>query len=300
MGDLKTEIDVKAILMADMLLVVVAFIWGAGIPMSALLARTITPLWAVALRMILSAFFLILMFPQKIITATRRDWAISSVLTAVLTGTFVSLTFGLIYSTASKQGFIGGLNVILVPLFMWAIYKTKPSLWVFGGAAITTTGLLVMGFTPGMEFNFGDFLSLIMAVFYALQVLVTGFGVRRVEPLRLVTLHIILLAAVMTILALIFEPLPDVSIFSTKIWATILFISLGNTVLCFIIQFKAQKVTSESHVAVIFSLEGLFGYMVAVLSGQDPFLIQGAIGGMLVIAGMLFTESEIFIKRRKT
>ncbi len=300
MGDLKTEIDVKAILMADMLLVVVAFIWGAGIPMSALLAREITPLWAVALRMILSAFFLILMFPQKIITATRRDWAISSVLTAVLTGTFVSLTFGLVYSTASKQGFIGGLNVILVPLFMWAIYKMKPSFWVFGGAAITTTGLLVMGFTPGMEFNFGDFLSLIMAVFYALQVLVTGFGVRRVEPLRLVALHIILLAAVMTILALIFEPLPDVRLFSTKIWATILFISLGNTVLCFIIQFKAQKVTSESHVAVIFSLEGLFGYMVAVLSGQDPFLIQGAIGGMLVIAGMLFTESEIFIKLRKT
>ena len=300
MGDLKTEFSAKEILMADMLLVAVAFIWGAGIPMSALLAREITPLWAVALRMILSSFFLMLMFPQKIITATRRDWAISSALTAVLTGTFVSLTYGLVYSTASKQGFIGGLNVILVPLFMWAIYKTKPSGWIFAGAGVTTAGLLVMGFTPGMEFNFGDFLSFIMAIFYAFQVLATGFGVRRVEPLRLVTLHIILLAAVMTLLALIFEPLPDLHSFSTSIWATLLFVSVGNTVLCFIIQFKAQKITSESHVAVIFSLEGLFGYLVAVLSGQDPFHLQGAVGGILVIAGMLVTESEIFIKRRKT
>jgi len=299
LGDLKTEFSAKEILMADILLVGVAFIWGAGIPMSALLAREITPLWAVALRMLLAAFFLILMFPQKIITSTRRDWAISSVLTAVLTGVFISLTFGLVYSTASKQAFIGGLNVIMVPLFVWAIYKTKPSSWIFAGAAVTTAGLLVMGFTPGMEFNFGDFLSFIMAIFYAFQVLAAGFGARRVEPLRLVALHIIMLAAVMTLLAVIFEPLPDLRSFSTNIWSTLLFVSLGNTVLCFIIQFKAQRITSESHVAVIFSLEGLFGYMVAVLSGQDPFHLQGAIGGMLIIAGMLVTESEIFIKRRK-
>ncbi len=296
---MRTGHSPKQILMADMLLVAVAFIWGAGIPMSALLARSITPLWAVALRMIFAAFFLILMFPQKIVSANRRDWAISSLLTVVLTGTFVSLTFGLVYSTASKQAFIGGLNVILVPLFVWAIYKTRPSGWIFAGAAITTAGLLVMGFTPGMEFNFGDFLSFIMAIFYAFQVLAAGFGVRRVEPLRLVTLHIVMLAAVMTLIASIFEPFPNIMSFSPKIWGTLLCVSLGNTVLCFIIQFKAQKITPESHVAVIFSLEGLFGYMVAVLSGQDPFHMQGALGGMLVIGGMLVTEAETLLRAKK-
>lgn len=299
MEDMRTGHSPKQILMADMLLVAVAFIWGAGIPMSALLARSITPLWAVALRMIFAAFFLILMFPQKIVSANRRDWAISSLLTVVLTGTFVSLTFGLVYSTASKQAFIGGLNVILVPLFVWAIYKTRPSGWIFAGAAITTAGLLVMGFTPGMEFNFGDFLSFIMAIFYAFQVLAAGFGVRRVEPLRLVTLHIVMLAAVMTMIASIFEPFPNIMSFSPKIWGTLLCVSLGNTVLCFIIQFKAQKITPESHVAVIFSLEGLFGYMVAVLSGQDPFHMQGALGGMLVIGGMLVTEAETLLRAKK-
>lgn len=56
MGELKSEYSAKQILMADMLLVLVAFIWGAGIPMSALLARSITPLWAVALRMLMASF----------------------------------------------------------------------------------------------------------------------------------------------------------------------------------------------------------------------------------------------------
>ncbi len=43
MGELRSEYSAKQILMADMLLVLVAFIWGAGIPMSALFARSITP-----------------------------------------------------------------------------------------------------------------------------------------------------------------------------------------------------------------------------------------------------------------
>ncbi|MCE5202023.1 MAG: DMT family transporter [Synergistaceae bacterium] len=288
----------RQILTADMMLVLVAFIWGAGIPMSALLAREITPLWAVALRMLLSSFFLIIMFPKKIISATKKDWVTSSLLTAVLTGTFISLTFGLFYSTASKQAFIGGLNVIMVPLLVWAIYKKKPSSWIFAGAVVTTTGLLVMGFTPGMGFNFGDFLSFIMAIFYALQVLAAGFCARRVEPIRLVALHIIMLALVMTAIALIFEPIPDIASFSVKIWTTLLFVSLGNTILCFIIQLKAQRITHETHVAVIFSLEGFFGYLVAVISGQDPFHLQGAFGGLLIIAGMIITEMEGFIKTR--
>lgn len=298
MEEFKSTYTSKQVLMADMMLIFVAFIWGAGIPISAMLSREITPLWAVALRMLISASFLVLMFPKKIITATKKDWITSSLLTAVLTGTFITLTFGLFYSTASKQAFIGGLNVIMVPLLVWAFYKTKPSRWIFTGAIMTTLGLLIMGFTPGMEFNFGDFLSFIMAIFYALQVIAAGFSAKRVEPIRLVALHIIMLSAVITVIALVFEPIPDITAFSTKIWAALLCVSLGNTILCFIIQFKAQRITHETHVAIIFSLEGLFGYIVAVASGQDPFHIQGALGGIIIIAGMLITEMEGFVKKR--
>ncbi|MEG1798784.1 MAG: hypothetical protein RR214_01240 [Synergistaceae bacterium] len=67
----------REILIADLMLIIVAFIWGAGMPMSALLAREITLLWAV-----------------------------SSLQTAILTVVFVFMTFGLVYSTASKQSFL--------------------------------------------------------------------------------------------------------------------------------------------------------------------------------------------------
>lgn len=282
----------RKVLAADMTLALVALIWGAGIPLSAVLARGLTPLWAVALRMLLASFFLIILFPKKIITSTPRDWKISMILTTVLTCVFTSMTFGLVYSTASKQAFIGGLNVIMVPLFVWGIYRVRPSVRLFAAAGVTTLGLLVMGFTPGMEFNFGDFLSFIMAVSYAMQVLGSDYCSRRVDPVRLTALHIIMLSVVLTVLALIFEPVPNPADFSLKIWGALLCVSLCNTILCFILQFRAQKNTSPTHTAVIFSLEGLFGYILAVVSGQDPFHLQGAIGGLLIIAGMLITELE--------
>ena len=290
----------KQIFLADMTLVVVAAFWGAGIPISALLARSITPLWAVVVRVVFSALFLFLFFPKKVLTASKRDWQLSTLLALIMVGVFVTMTFGLYYSTASKQAFIGGLNVIMVPLFIWALYKVKPSGWVLLSAGLTTLGLLVMGFTPGMEFNVGDLLSFVMAIFYALQCIGVGYCAKRVDPVRLVTLHIIVLAAIMLPLALIFEPVPRFASFPLKIWASILCVSLVNTTICFIVQFKAQRVSPETHVAIILSLESFFGYVLAVLSGQDPFHLQGAVGGLLVLAGMMLTEAEgLFGKSRE-
>ncbi len=277
---------------ADLTLALVALIWGAGIPISALLARALTPLWAVALRMLLAALFLLVISRRAILSSTARDWKISFILTSVLAAVFVSMTFGLVYSTASKQAFIGGTSVIQVPLLVWLLYGKRPSARLFAGAGLTTAGLLVMGFTRGMEFNFGDALSFVMAIFYALQVIGSEYCARRVEPSRLVALHIIMAALALSVLALVFEPLPKISDFTPRVCLALLCVSLCNTILCFNLQFRAQKHTNATHAAVIFSLEGLFGYIIAVASGQDPFHLQGAAGGLLIICGMLVTELE--------
>lgn len=285
------------VLAADMTLALVSLIWGAGIPISAVLARGLSPLWAIALRMLLASAFLLALFRRAIFSASARDWKISFILTAMLAAVFVTMTFGLTYSTASKQAFIGGLNVIFVPMFVWALYRRRPAARLFAGAALTTAGLLVMGFTPGMEFNFGDFLSFLMAISYAAQAIASEYCARRVETSRLTALHIIMLSVALTALALVFEPLPSISAFSPKICAALLCVSLCNTILCFNLQLRAMKHTSATHAAVIFSLEGLFGYIIAVASGQDPFHLQGALGGLLVICGMIFTELDSVRKK---
>lgn len=292
--NLPHKISVRRILAADLSLLLVSLIWGAGVPMSALLARAITPLWSIALRMVVASVCLFVIFPKRFISATRLEWSLSFRQAAITAAVFVFMAFGLVYSTASKQAFIGGLNVIFVPLLWWALFKTRPSHWLFAGAAVTTVGLLVMGFTPGMRFNFGDFLSLLMALAYSAQIINASHSVQRINPFSLVVLHIVLLAAILTVLAFVFEPLPDIALFTPKVCIVLAILSLFNTIICFIIQFYAQRYTSAAHTAIICSLEGLFGYIITVASGQDPFNMQCAVGGLMTVIGTFIAEAEVF------
>ncbi len=132
-------------IIADATLLLVAFIWGAGIPMSAHLARVISPLWAVSLRMGFAGIALFLLYPRKVITSSKEVWMGSVWLALIISAVFTLMTFALELSTASKQAFLIGNSVIIVPFLVWAIYRKKPQTCVFLGAALSTFGLLVMG-----------------------------------------------------------------------------------------------------------------------------------------------------------
>ncbi|MBP8785272.1 MAG: DMT family transporter [Synergistaceae bacterium] len=285
-------------MIADGTLLLVAFIWGAGIPMSAHLARVISPLWAVSLRMGFAGIALFLLYPRKVVTSTKGIWMGSLWLALIISAVFALMTFGLKLSTASKQAFLIGNSVIIVPFLVWAVYRKRPQTCVFLGAALSTFGLLVMGFTPGMTFNFGDFLSAVMVFIAAGQILVISHYAKKMDTKTLVANHIILAGVILTLAAFLFEPIPDFASFSGFIWFEILTVSLLNTVLCFLLQFRAQRHTSEAHAAVILSTESLFGYFVAVFSGQDPFHLQGAVGGLFIFIGVLMAEADILIKKR--
>lgn len=285
-------------IIADTTLLLVAFIWGAGIPMSAHLARIISPLWAVSLRMGFAGIALFLLYPRKVVTSGKDVWIGSLWLALIISSVFTLMTFALKLSTASKQAFLIGISVIIVPFLVWIVYRKRPQMCVFWGAALSTFGLLVMGFTPGMTFNFGDFLSGVMVLIAAGQILVISHFAKKMDTQTLVANHILLAGGILTLAAFLFEPIPDFAAFPPFIWFEILAVSLLNTVLCFLLQFRAQRHTSEAHAAVILSTESLFGYLIAVSSGQDPFHFQGAIGGLLIFSGVLTAEADILIKRR--
>lgn len=288
----------KKMLIADATLVLVAFIWGLGIPISADMARNLAPIWSNALRMLVAGTAAAAIYPSHIRNATRKEWKYGLTLASFISTVFILMAFALIYSTASKQAFIIGTSVLMVPFMAWGLTKKKPHRFVFIGATLGTAGLLIMGFAPGMRFNFGDILNMIMCTFWAGQVIVIEYLVKRIDPTRLVALQLPLVAVIMTTIAFIVEGPIDLTSIPLRIWAEIVFTGLFNTVLCFILQTRAQKNTSASHAAIILSLESVFGYGVSVISGQDPFILRGAIGGFIITCGVLVSELETILDKK--
>lgn len=289
----------RNMLIANTVLLLMAFCWGVGTPVTADVVRNLTPIWGSALRMDIAALAIIFIFHRRIRLAERIEWKYGSILGLLVSTIYIMAAFALVYSTASKQSFIIGGSVLMVPFLAWAVSGRRPHSLIFAGAALSTAGLMIMGFSSGMRFNFGDLISFVMCALFAVQVITIEHMVKDADATTLAAIHIVFIGVITTAAAFVFEGVPDFASISLFIWCELIFLGLVNTVICFFIQIHAQKYTSASHTAIILSMESLFGYLVAVLSGQDPFFIQGAIGGALVIAGVLLSEMEIFVKKNR-
>lgn len=291
------RLDKRKIIIADATLIVVAFLWGAGAPLTADLVRTLTPIWGSSIRMSVAGIALLLMYPRKIRAASPVDLKNGLILAVLVSTIYTLVGFALVYSTASKQSFILGGSVLMVPFFVWLVNHKKPPACVFLGAVFATMGLSIMAFAPGMRFNFGDMLNLIICFLSAWHVIFIERMVRRTDPTTLVALQLPFMGIIMTITALIFEPLPNFAEISAITWGEILFTGLATTVIAFTLQARAQKNTTASHAAIILSMESVFGYALSVLSGQDPFILQGAIGGLLILGGVLTAEAKTILSK---
>ena len=288
----------KAVLLADAALFVAAMFWGSGFGVTNWLLKFMSPLWLLSVRFMLSAGILALIFRSRLPLLSRRDVFLGFLLGSLLASTFIAHIFGLLFTTPGKQSFIAGSNVVMVPFIYALIYRKMPSLIATAGAFLTTAGLLIMAFTPGMSFNFGDYLSLLLAFGCALHVLFVGNLSRKMDPIALTVVQITTASLILTVLALFLEPLPPFGKVPSKAWLGILYVAVFVTVIPFLIQTVAQRYSPEIHAAVLLSLESPSGYMFAYLIGEELINFQVILGGMVVFAGVVLTELEAFLTKK--
>lgn len=281
------------ILIADAAMLAVAALWGVGYPVSDALLNRIGPLWLLAFRFSATSLMLLALFAKRLKRLDRKQFIQASGVGLVLAVTYLLHIYGLVYTTGGKQAFIVGTNVVMVPFLMALLYRKWPGWMATSAAAVTTAGLLVMAFSPNMALNFGDALSLVLALLVAIQVILVGYCARRMDPIALASVQMLVTCALLLPLAVFFEPLPTAQALSGA-WKGILFLAAGPTVFAFVVQSMAQKYAPETHAAILLAMESPFGYLVSISMGLDTWSLQFAAGGVLILAGVFLAEWETF------
>lgn len=202
-------------------------------------------------------------------------------------------TVGLLYTTASNAGFITGLSVILVPLFITLSTKKKPGPGVILGSTFAAAGLALITLNE-WSFNYGDILVLFCAVSFALHVILVGKYTKQHNVLWLVTGQIAAVALLSGIFAFFTEPRP-VSI-TPPVWQALFITALFATCLAFFLQNYMQRFTTPSHTAIILAMEPVFTAIFAVILLQEILTRRTLWGGGLIFAGMILAE----IKKHKS
>ena len=289
--------DRKRVFLADASMFIIAVFWGSGFGVTSWLLGFFSPMWLMAVRFTVSALVLLLLFRDRLKYLGRKDVFLGVALGFLLFLSFAAHIWGLVFSTPGKQSFISASNVVMVPFLFALFYRRWPSWVATAGAFITTAGLLVMAFTPGMTFNFGDFLSLLLALGIALHVLGVGNLSRRMDPVALTVVQLASAGFFFLAAALAFESAPDIASIDPRALLGLLYVVVLVTVIPFLVQTVAQRFSPEVHAAILLSLEGPFGYVIAVLIGQEVLNFQIALGGVVILIGVALAELDTFIRR---
>jgi len=276
-------------LTADLLLVSIGVVWGFNFVVIKDVIGRVDPMLYIMLRYLVAAAIFAALVPRSVSRAKRGDWVMGGVLGAFYLTALVVQTIGLQYTTPGKSSFITGLNVAMVPFLYWAVARRSPGLAQVIGALIATVGLGVLSLQGDFTLSWGDSLTLLGALFYALHIMSTGFFAPKVEPRTLAVTQIVVAAALISVVTPFTTPV--VVDLPWQVWAAVLWTALSGTIYAFFMQSWAQRYTTSTRAAVFLCLESVSGAVFGVLFGMDDLTWRLVGGAGLIFTGILIIET---------
>ncbi len=195
-------------------------------------------------------------------------------------------TAGLAHTAASVSGFITGMYVVCTPLLAALLLRTRISAVTWGAVALATVGLAVLTL-DGFSVGYGEALTLVASVLYALHIVALGAWSTARNALGMSVVQLLVIALICLVAT---APdgvvLPD----QGRDWASIVYMALVAGALALVAQTWAQSQLSPTRTAIIMSMEPVFAAFFAVLLGGEGLTSRMLLGGALVLAAMLAVE----------
>lgn len=296
-------------LRADFLLLMVAMVWGSSFTLMKNVINEIPVCPYLAGRFLVAAAALLFIFRKRL---CRIDRALLQA--GILIGIILFLgmglqVYGLLYTTATKSAFIAGMNFMFVPfLSIWLLKKT-PNKSTFFGVFIALIGLFYLSGGIDFSFNKGDFISLVSAFCFALQIVFIDKYTNKGLDASLIAVLQISTAAVLFLLLWLLYPgstiAADIQLFIKPIvFLTILFTGLLGTAGGFGVQTLVQRFTTPSHTALILAMEPVWGAVFAflipdIVTGQtESFDTYKILGCTLMFLGTICCELGGLMKEK--
>jgi drug/metabolite transporter (DMT)-like permease len=296
---------------ADLTLLLVAVIWGSAFVVQRIAAVQVGVFWFNGLRFLLGALVLLPFARQDVSNfSTLAFGGSESAFTAKGRRQFLAILTagcllwagaafqqtGLVYTTAANAGFITGLYVVLIPLFLALRGRQSLRLATWAASLLAASGLFLLSTGGQMQVNPGDGLELAGAVFWALHVILIGWMVQRIPVLTL-AIGQYLVCALLNILTGLVVETGTLAALANNWWviayAGALSVGLGYT-----LQAKGQRLAPPADAAIILCSEAVFAALFGWLFLDEKLSALQLVGCGVMLAGMLLAQSGSILSAR--
>ena len=273
-------------LLAALALLAMTACWGSTFYLIKDLLDRVPVLDFLAVRFAIASVALFLLSPRalrRLSGPARKNAVVLGLLYGVAQ---ILQTAGLAHTPASVSGFITGMYVVCTPLLAALILHTRITAMTWGAVALATAGLGVLTLN-GFSVGYGEAITLVAAILYALHIVGLGAwaGAREAMGMTIVQLVVI------TVLCFV-ATVPDGIVLpaTTRDWLSVVYMAVFAGALALAGQTWAQAHLPPTRAAIIMSMEPVFAALFAVLLGGESMTVRMVVGGLMVLAAMLIVE----------
>lgn len=140
----------------------------------------------------------------------------------------------------------------------------------------------------GSDTFYGDFLTLLCAISFAIYIVLLDISSKK-DNLYTLTFLQMFITAVGGMLLSAFVEVTYVE-FNMNLVISAVYLAVLATIVATFIQTKYQRETTPAKAAVIFTMEPVFSAVLAFLVLGEVIGLMGILGGMIIVAGLLLSE----------
>ncbi|WP_291564671.1 MULTISPECIES: DMT family transporter [unclassified Clostridium] len=275
---------------ADFMLLMITIFWGASYILTKIGLETFEPFNLIALRFIIAFGISAIVFKKQVFKTDVRTIKYALILSIILFGVFISMTFGLKYISASNAGFLISLSVVLIPVISFIFLKQKIDKKVIGGVCLALIGIALLTLNTELRLSSGDILCILCALLFATHIVVTSIFTQKVDSIALGVLQLGFVGIFSVVFSMLIETVKLPS--NTTSWFVVLSLSILCTAVGYIVQTTAQQYTSATHTGLILSLEPVFSAVFAYVFLGEILTKKGYVGAVILLLSVLIAELD--------
>ena len=206
-------------------------------------------------------------------------------------------TDGLRFTTPAKNAFITTMYVALSPLLLWIFWHERPrrKTYFVIPLALIGMGILTNVTASGLALNYGDLLTLISSIFWALQLIFFGKIASKASSPWII---IFMIGLIQGIAGWCVSFTTETQTFAHIHWIQALIpVALLAILVTFVaqgLQITAQKYTDATSAGLLLMLESFFASVLSVILGYDSLTHSLIIGGAILLLANAIMQTDLY------
>ena len=256
---------------------------------SKLIMQSMSMFNMLGIRFLLAFTLLLILFFKRIRKINRKTFAAGAVMGCLYFLVMTAELNGLKRTSSGNVSFLENTAIVIVPLLQAVLLRRFPRWKAVICALLCLIGVGFLTIGSGMAFGAGEMFCMLAAFLYACAILTTDRLTHgNIDALAAGIVQVGMIGALSLTASLLFEAprLPS----GMLEWTGIVMLAVVCSGFGFTLQPVAQSGTTAERAGMFCALNPMVATILGIVFLHEAFTIQSAVGGGLILAGILISE----------